>query len=76
LGDIGIFQYGYTEKASKKEVGPKFLRITDIDLATSQINWEKVPYCKTSEKTILNEQPDKSKFIKEISKEYQDLRKR
>lgn len=40
-------QYGYTESASKEEVGPRFLRITDIQGNT--VNWGSVPYCKISE---------------------------
>jgi type I restriction enzyme S subunit len=44
--DIGKFQYGYTETSSLKKIGPKFLRITDIDLNSSRIFWETVPYCK------------------------------
>lgn len=57
LGDIGNFQYGYTESASQKEIGPKFLRITDINLETNLINWNTVPYCKISndEKYLLVE---------------------
>ncbi len=36
-------QYGYTETASLAPIGPKFLRITDIQ--ESIVNWETVPYC-------------------------------
>jgi type I restriction enzyme S subunit len=39
-------QYGYTETASKKNVGPKFLRITDIQ--GNKVDWDTVPYCKIS----------------------------
>ena len=39
--------YGYTESATYTEVGPKFLRITDI--TSDYINWETVPFCKISE---------------------------
>jgi len=39
--------YGYTESASSKEIGPKFLRITDIVKKT--IDWSLVPYCKISD---------------------------
>jgi type I restriction enzyme S subunit len=35
--------YGYTASAEKKEVGPKFLRITDI--VPTFIDWSSVPYC-------------------------------
>ena len=53
LGEIGEFQYGYTETASSKKIGPKFLRITDIDLTGSKIKWADVPYCKISDKNYL-----------------------
>ncbi|MCX6713263.1 MAG: restriction endonuclease subunit S, partial [Candidatus Vogelbacteria bacterium] len=36
-------QYGYTESANSKLVGPKFLRITDIQ--NGEVNWGYVPYC-------------------------------
>ncbi|MBW7868436.1 MAG: restriction endonuclease subunit S [Brumimicrobium sp.] len=36
-------QYGYTESSSKEEIGPKFLRITDIQ--ENKVNWNTVPYC-------------------------------
>lgn len=38
--------YGYTQSASIEEIGPKFLRITDI--VPNRINWDTVPYCKIS----------------------------
>lgn len=41
-------QYGYTESSSKEEIGPKFLRITDIQGGT--INWADVPYCPIKKK--------------------------
>lgn len=37
-------QYGYTESACHAAVGPKFLRITDIQ--DGNVEWENVPYCK------------------------------
>ena len=40
--------YGYTESANDAPVGPKFLRITDIQ--NDVVNWEKVPYCICSKK--------------------------
>ena len=47
--------YGYTESASESRVGPKFLRITDIQ--NDIVNWETVPYCvctdETKEKYLL-----------------------
>ena len=39
--------YGYTESATTEQVGPKFLRITDIQGGT--FDWRKVPYCPASE---------------------------
>lgn len=49
LGDVSRnINYGYTDSASKEKVGPKFVRITDIQ--DGHINWESVPYCKIDEK--------------------------
>lgn len=49
--EVGDFcdspQYGYTESATQEAVGPRFLRITDIQ--RSQVNWERVPYCRCPE---------------------------
>jgi type I restriction enzyme S subunit len=42
-----LINYGYTESAVNEEIGPKFLRITDI--VPSSINWDSVPYCKIEE---------------------------
>lgn len=48
-------QYGYTETASQLPIGPKFLRITDIQDFT--VNWDTTPYClceaQTAEKYLL-----------------------
>ncbi len=47
LRDISSdISYGYTASAASENVGPKFLRITDI--TSGRINWETVPYCKIS----------------------------
>jgi len=48
LGEIAKINYGYTEKASYKKIGPKFLRITDIQ--NNNVNWENVPYSKCNKK--------------------------
>jgi len=37
-------QYGYTASAEDKEVGPRLLRITDIQ--NREVNWDRVPYCR------------------------------
>lgn len=48
LGDICLsVTYGYTQSANKHQVGPKFLRITDIQ--NDSIRWDDVPYCPISE---------------------------
>ena len=44
LGEVAKAIYGYTEKASYEKIGPKFLRITDIQ--DFGVDWESVPYCK------------------------------
>lgn len=41
------FQYGYTEKATFEQIGPHFIRITDI--GDGIINDEHAPYCKISD---------------------------
>lgn len=44
LGEmIGKPEYGYTASASNERVGPKFLRITDIQ--NGGVAWTSVPYC-------------------------------
>jgi type I restriction enzyme S subunit len=51
IGEIAKINYGYTEKASFAEIGPKFLRITDIQ--DNGVKWETVPYCKCSKEDLL-----------------------
>lgn len=41
-------QYGYTESSSREEIGPKFLRITDIQ--NGNVDWSQVPYCSIQDK--------------------------
>ena len=44
LSDIcNNVQYGYTQSAIYKKIGPKFLRITDI--RNNFISWDNVPFC-------------------------------
>lgn len=48
LGEVSISkQYGYTESASDEKIGPRFLRITDIQ--EDFINWKSVPFCPISD---------------------------
>jgi type I restriction enzyme S subunit len=45
IGDIsGTIHYGYTASAEDKQVGPKLMRITDIQ--NNSVHWSSVPYCK------------------------------
>ena len=44
LGAVSAISYGYTESASVEPVGPRFLRITDIQ--DDHVDWDTVPYCK------------------------------
>jgi type I restriction enzyme S subunit len=44
LGAVSAISYGYTESASSEPVGPRFLRITDIQ--DDHVDWDSVPYCK------------------------------
>ena len=36
-------EYGYSVSTTEKPIGPKFLRISDIQ--DGKVNWEKVPFC-------------------------------
>lgn len=48
LADVSAdIAYGYTESASDEKVGPRFLRITDIQ--DGVVDWQTVPYCPISE---------------------------
>lgn len=48
LGSIcNTVQYGYTAKATDQEIGPKMLRITDIQ--NDYVEWNTVPFCKISQ---------------------------
>lgn len=42
--------YGYTASAEHEEIGPKFLRITDI--VPDLIDWGSVPFCSIEEKKL------------------------
>lgn len=44
LSKVAKLSYGFTEKAVFEPVGPKFLRITDIQ--DGYVNWDTVPHCK------------------------------
>lgn len=46
LGDLAKINYGYTESACTEPIGPKFLRITDIQ--DNHVDWNSVPYCPIS----------------------------
>ena len=50
LGDLSHKpQYGYTASARDESVGPKFLRITDIN-KRAWVDWNSVPYCEITDK--------------------------
>ena len=44
LKEISTISYGYTESAFREIIGPKFLRITDIQ--DGSVDWDSVPYCR------------------------------
>lgn len=50
LVDVAAINYGYTESASSEPVGPRFLRITDIQ--DDRVDWDAVPYCKIQTEDI------------------------
>lgn len=43
--------YGFTASASSSRIGPKLLRITDLQ--NGEIDWASVPYCECEEKKFL-----------------------
>jgi type I restriction enzyme S subunit len=48
VGEIAdAIQYGYTESSTIQNIGPKFLRITDIQ--NGKVDWQTVPYCQCDE---------------------------
>ena len=48
LGDLCLdISYGFTASASLEEIGPHFLRITDI--VSGRLNWDTIPYCEIDE---------------------------
>ena len=50
LGDYILKpEYGYTASATHDAIGPKFLRITDIQ--DDSVDWKEVPYCECDEET-------------------------
>ena len=44
LADLCSTQYGYTASAANEPVGPRYLRVTDIN-KRNWIEWSDVPYC-------------------------------
>ena len=52
LGAVSAIKYGYTESASIEPIGPRFLRITDIQ--DERVNWKSVPYCKIESTDLPN----------------------
>lgn len=61
LGEISKINYGYTEKSSFEKVGPKFLRITDIQ--KNSVNWKTVPYCRCSDKDLPKYKLEKDDIV-------------
>jgi len=52
LKEVIRTQYGYTQSASEEKIGPKFIRVKDIN-KKDWINWDEVPYCKISKKKYV-----------------------
>lgn len=54
LGEILVKdpQYGFTVSSTTKKIGPKLLRITDIQ--DDYVDWAKVPYCEIKEQEKQN----------------------
>jgi len=43
LSSLAFINYGYTESATADPIGPRFLRITDIQ--SDGVDWSRVPFC-------------------------------
>lgn len=54
LGTVAEIQYGWTAKSSSQTVGPKMLRITDIQYG--RVQWEDVPHCEIPQEKLFNYQ--------------------
>jgi restriction endonuclease S subunit len=54
LSELCTTQYGYTASATEEPIGPKFLRVTDIN-KRNWIEWDSVPHCRIGEE-------DKSRY--------------
>lgn len=54
-------QYGYTKSANKEKIGPKFLRITDIQ--DGLVDWEQVPYCQCDQAALKRYQLQDSDIV-------------
>lgn len=53
VGDVSEkIQYGYTCSSCEEPIGPRFLRITDIQ--NGKVNWNHVPYCEIQEGKFPN----------------------
>jgi type I restriction enzyme S subunit len=48
LAEICTTQYGYTARSTEETVGPKLLRVKDIN-KKNWIEWDSVPYCEVSD---------------------------
>ncbi len=55
-------QYGFTASAQVKPVGPKFLRITDIN-KDSWVSWSRVPYCMATHEEFSKYQLSKGDIL-------------
>lgn len=53
LGELAeLIDYGVTASADFQAVGPKFLRITDIQ--DGEVDWTNVPYCKAEQRKLTS----------------------
>ena len=61
LKELSKIDYGYTEKAKFENIGPKFLRITDIQ--NNNVDWNSVPYCKCSNEDFAKYKLEKGDIV-------------
>ncbi len=46
-----LINYGYTQSSTEEKIGPKFLRVMDINKG-DWIDWTSVPYCEIEDKNL------------------------
>lgn len=62
LSSVLETDYGYTESANEEPIGPRFLRITDID-DYGVVDWDSVPFCKIDDADFAKNKLEKDDIV-------------